>query len=386
MYNTSVIHQLVSFVESNNGIGDKARLAALVQEKFSLTKDRSVYYNDDFAIRFSKSEKKRLANTVLSLSSLQKYDKVPFVVCVVTPSTNHLVLANTSFLKKISQSSKELRADNIKGSFNGSDILYEFEGLENCPENFERLFAYHSGISFEDNLERLVEATNNIVGRIPKFEVTATKRSAIMSSIERAKSFIHSSEMSDLREDLNHRVSAVQGEIAIAALIDNVNLRGRVIEYLITESGSSLKEQIVRSLHDHQPLPKFTTEDKLGDYSKAYPSYQTETDIKTKVLFLSSNPKAYNIDKLLEFLSLDKSVYLIYLVGIDENGKITARLCSVFDDRLIECINVVHHWAGRNTRGVAQFIGEGLENILSSEDVPNVSEQSATFVQSLIDR
>ena len=60
----------------------------------------------------------------------------------------------------------------------------------------------------------------------------------------------------------------------------------------------------------------------MGDYSKSYPDYYTETDIKTKVLFLSGNPKAYNIDKLLEFLATEKSVYMIYLLGVDDNDNI----------------------------------------------------------------
>jgi len=36
--------------------------------------------------------------------------------------------SNTTFLKKISHSSHELRTDNIKGSFNGSDIMVVYEG------------------------------------------------------------------------------------------------------------------------------------------------------------------------------------------------------------------------------------------------------------------
>ena len=62
----------------------------------------------------------------------------------------------------------------------------------------------------------------------------------------------------------------------------------------------------------------------MGDYSKKYPLYNTETDIKTKVLFLEGNPKGYNIDKLLEFLATEEAVYMIYLLGIDDNGKIVA--------------------------------------------------------------
>ena len=164
---------------------------------------------------------------------------------------------------------------------------------------------------------------------------------------------------------MSERVTKVQGEIAIAAFIDNVNLRGRIIEYLITDNGSDLKNQIISALRAKSSLPNFTTPDKLGDYSKKYPLYNTETDIKTKVLFLEGNPKGYNIDKLLEFLATEKAVYMIYLLGIDDNGHIVASLCSCFDKKLIQATSVQHHWAGRETRGVTQFIGKGLREILN---------------------
>lgn len=387
MYNKSTIDRLINTIERNNGIGEKEKLSNLVQKEFGLVKDRKVFVNDDFAIRFSKSEHKRMSNTVLSLSALQKFDNKPFFVCIVSSTVNYLLLANTTFLKKISHSSKELRTDNIKGSFNGADIMMTFQGYENEPNNFQLLYAYHEGLSFHDNLERLVESTNGIVGRIQKFELNTKKKENIIGSVLRAKSFIESNYYNDLQNDLNNRVAKVQGEIAIAAFIDNVNLRGRVIEYLITDNGSTLKDQIIKALHKSQPLPKFKTEDKLGDYSKEYPTFCTETDIKTKVLFLEGNPKAYNIDKLLEFLSKEKSVYMIYLLGIGDEGEIISRLCSVFDTRLINNTHIIHHWAGRNSRGVAQFIGTGLTQILTDDNRINISDEIATeFLKELINR
>lgn len=387
MYNKAVIDRLIKVIEENNGIADKNRLAELVQKEFCLIQDRKVYYCDDFAIRFSKSENKRMSNTVLSLSALRKYDDVPFVVCIVASSTNYLLLANTTFLKKISHSSHELRVDNIKGSFNGGDIMIAFESFENAPPFFECLFAYHSGLSFHDNLERLVESTNGIVGRVQLFNVTPSAQTKIVNSVSRAKLFISSKEYCDLKDDLDKRVAKVQGEIAIAAFIDNVNLRGRIIEYLITDNGSTLKTQIIEALKNKNPLPQFRTEDKLGDYSKNYPSFNTETDIKTKVMFLNGNPKAYNIDKLLEFLATEKSVYMIYLLGIGEAGEIVARLCSVYDNRLINATNVIHHWAGRNSRGVAQFLGTALTKILEEPNGSKIDSKKATdFITGLIER
>ncbi len=387
MYNKRTLERLTKIIENNNGISDKKKLADIVQKEFGLVKDRSVYYCEDFAIRFSSSKNKRMSNTVLSLSSLQKYDDKPFIVCVVSPKVNYMMLANTTFLKKISHSSQELRTDNIKGSFNGGDIMMEFESVKNEPSAFEQLFAYHSGLSFQDNLERLVESTNGIVGRVRKFEVTDKNRTTIIESVDRAVSFSASDRYDELKKDLDERVIKVQGEIAIAAFIDNVNVRGRIIEYLITDSGSTLKNQIINALRNKMPIPQFKTEDKLGDYSRIFPEYVTETDIKTKILFLDGNPKAYNIDKLLEFLATEKSVYMIYLLGINDDGAIIARLCSAFDRRLVEATNVIHHWAGRNSRGVAQYIGHALTQILNDNNDTDIDEYVAReFVKDLINR
>lgn len=387
MYNSVIIDRLISFINQFNGIADKNKLLQAVKNEFCLTQDRPVYYCNDFAIRFSKSETKRMSNTVLSLSKLQKFDNIPFFVCIVSSTTNYLLLANSTFLKKISHSSKELRVDNIKGSFNGGDIMMVFNGIDNSPKNFKHLYAYHLGFSFQDNLERLVESTNGIIGRVQKFTITEEVRNSIMESIPRAQAFISSEEYQDLKKDLDNRVSKVQNEIAIAAFIDNVNVRGRIIEYLITDNGSNLKTQIINALNNNKPLPEFKTEDKLGDYSKIYPKYKTETDIKTKVLFLDGNPKAYNIDKLLEFLSTPQTVYMIYLLGVDENGNIVARLCSSIDKRLLSATNVQHHWAGRNSRGVTQFNGYALKEILNSPDRSLIDNNIATkFIDELINR
>ena len=122
---------------------------------------------------------------------MQKYDNEPFIVCIVTPDTNYMMLANSTFLKKISHSSQELRIDNIRGSFNGSDIMLSFDSIENEPNNFQQLFAYHTEISFQDNLERLVENTNNIVGRNLKFCVSSMDENNILSSASNL--FINSS-------------------------------------------------------------------------------------------------------------------------------------------------------------------------------------------------
>lgn len=379
MYNRELIDDLIGTIEQFHGIADKATLATRIQQQYNLVKDRSVYYCKWFAVRFCKSNSRAFGNTVLSLSALQKFDDRPFIVCLVTPTENFLMLANTTFLKKISHSSQELRIDNIKGSFNGSDIMRFYEDVGNCENNFEFLFTSHENYSFQENLARLVESTNNIRPIGHRFEPDREQETCIYKSVDRAISFLNSIEYDMLDDDLQERVRSVEKEIAIAAFIDNVNLRGRIIEYLVTESGN-LHKTLIRALRSGSPLPEIFTADKLGDYEREFDDYYTATDIKTKVLFLSSNPKGYNIDKLLSFLSEEQSVYLVFIVAIDKDERISTRLCSMYNRQLLSATRIISHWAGRNSRGVTQYLGAALEEIVSSFDRTIDVEQAYQFL------
>jgi len=150
------------------------------------------------------------SNTVVSLSRLQKYDDRPFIACLVTPSQNYCVIANTTFLKKISQTSQKLRENNIRGSFNWSDIVQEFEGISNIAENFFQLYAIHEAIGFEGNLARLVEATNNISPTGTKYHINAEASAAILEAPKRAVRFIDSKDCAVLKAKLDTQVEKLK--------------------------------------------------------------------------------------------------------------------------------------------------------------------------------
>ena len=382
-----IISNVVNEIESVDELNSKQAYIDQLQSIYNLTKDRSVYYTNSFSVRFCYSKNGSFSNTVLSLSELKKYDDLPFIAVLCSPKGTKMYLANSTFLKKISHSSKELRVDNIKGSFNGSDIVKDFDGIENHPKNFKELFEIHQNYSWEENLERLVEATNGIVPRKSRFEAESDFQiENLKYSPNRAVEFMASPEFNDLQSDLNKRTSRVSDYIAVASLIDNVNLRGRFIEKLITTDDMELVQTLVQALEDQKSMDLKSDQD-LGDYSKEYKNFITKTDIKTKVLFLSSAPKAFNVDKLLSFLASNDSVYLFFIVGIEDGGRVKTQLTSVFNPEFIKTIRVQHHWAGRATRGEAQFSGKSLDELLNGEinpyeiDVDNATE----WIQYLLD-
>lgn len=379
------LENLLALIKDKDGINDKAQLARIVFEVFGLTRDRSVFYCDEFAIRFSSSANRNFGNTVLSLSNLRKYDDRPFIVCLVTPAENVCMLANSTLLKKVSHSSQQLRENNIRGSFNGSDIAREFEGIANSASNFARLFDIHAGIGFEGNLARLVEATNNISPTGVKFLVDATSTVAILSAPERAVRFTKSADFHELKAELDAQVKRFGSEILLAALIENVNVRGRVIEYLIAGEDDTLRKELVAALKaTSKGLPKFKTDNSLGDYGRDFPEFDTQTDVKTKVMILSSNPKAYNLDKMLEFLANPRSIFMFYFVGVDPGQVVNTVLTSMFQKRLLASTIVLKHWAGRNSRGVTQFDGASINELILKPESAIDEAKAVQFLQEVI--
>jgi hypothetical protein len=171
----------------------------------------------------------------------------------------------------------------------------------------------------------------------------------------------------------------------VAGLIENVNVRGRVIEYMISGENDLLRTQLINAVLQGQgEIPKFRTTNDIGDYTREFDQYETATDVKTKIMVLNSNPKAYNIDKLLEYLANDKSVFMFYFIGIEPNNIVNQVLVSMFQVDLLESTIVLSHWAGRNSRGVTQFKGSVLNQLILAPDNSISTHASRVFLQDLI--
>lgn len=349
--NAVKVKELVDFINVNKELNKKELILATVTH-FGLLKVGSAYVHPDFTVRFSSSKRDsaKFSNTVLALSNLKKYDDKPFFVCLAAPNENYILLANSTFLSKISHSSKELRLDNIKGSFNGGDILANYEGLENCPVNFADLFAKHKTVGFDNNLERLVTSTSGIQGTLSRYKPTLQDLKNIEHSAIRTYDFIRSKDYGEVLSDLNSRVAQVKDEIIhVSKTEDNVNLRGRMIEDLVNGATEG----------------DLFTDNSLNDYEAITEKYHVGVDIKSKMLYSNSAPKGYNIDKFLKFSAEVDTVYLVYFIGVDENDEIYTQLVPAYDNELLEMSNIQTHWSGRNSRGTVQYSGSGLKSMIT---------------------
>jgi hypothetical protein len=230
-----------------------------------------------------------------------------------------------------------------------------------------------------------VEATNNISPSGVKYHVGDRALSTILGAPERAIRFVNSKDSAILKTELDAQVNKFKTEILLAALIENVNVRGRIIEYLIAGEDESLRQQLLSALKaGNRGIPQFKTDNSLGDYKRRFDAFDTETDVKTKIMILSSNPKAYNLDKMLEFLAADRSVFMFYFVGVDPGKSVNTVLVSMFQRQLLRATILLRHWSGRNSRGVTQFEGKTINDLIVKPESVIDESESMEFLRRVI--
>lgn len=83
-----------------------------------------------------------------------------------------------------------------------------------------------------------------------------------------------------------------------------------------------------------------------------------------------------------------KSVFLFFFIGVNEESIFKTLLCSVYHGKLIDNTVLQFHWAGRNTRGAAQFNGTAIDEMLKEQSFVNDIDttKSETFLQELLNR
>ena len=146
-----------------------------------------------------------------------------------------------------------------------------------------------------------------------------------------------------------------------------------------------MRKQLIAALQNKKSIPAFKTDNTLGDYQRIFDEYFTETDVKTKIMVLASNPKAYNLDKILEFLATEKSVFMFYFVGIDPAKIVNTVLVSMFQTDLLASTILLKHWSGRNSRGVSQFEGKTIETLIRDPKTTVDTDGAVVFLKGLIE-
>ncbi|NLE62672.1 MAG: hypothetical protein GX612_02385 [Bacteroidales bacterium] len=360
----SILDGIIEMSKTFTSPYNKQSIVDSIVKKFKLSKSRKVYFNDKISIRFS-SAKSGYSNTFLGFQKILDNDSKPLVACIIRVDSIEFLLANATFINCISHSSKNLSIDNIKGSANLSNIIREFSELKNEPKNFPKLFEMHSEILQKDNIERIVENTLQIKAKGERFAPDESQLEIIRKSPENIKEIEEETEFIELKEELIQKVIDLKEEILKTSSIDNVNIRGNTIEQLITEDENS-----------HE----------LGDiFEVINDNCSIIIDVKSKLLNYSSAPKAYNIDKLLEAISNDKTYFGYLFIGVDDkSNEVKVSLVSFLDKFLITNTKIQHHWSGKNSRGTAQLT-DNIKNVFNEKFKNEIDiKESKAFVEKLI--
>ena len=84
-------------------------------------------------------------------------------------------------------------------------------------------------------------------------------------------------------------------------------------------------------------------------------------------------------------MSEETAVFLFYFVGINEDNNIETVLCPVYCKKLIEGTRIQTHWSGRSSRGVTQFDGEMINNLIKKKNIAIDDQKAKDWVQYLLE-
>ncbi|MEZ6110058.1 MAG: hypothetical protein R3C99_03430 [Pirellulaceae bacterium] len=105
------------------------------------------------------------------------------------------------------------------------------------------------------------------------------------------EAFFESPDAARLKSELDAKVQIQERDSARRALIENVNVRGRAIEYLIAGQDENVATIADRrtTREESNRIAAVQNRQQASDYTRMFKDFDTETDVKTKVLVLHSN-------------------------------------------------------------------------------------------------
>jgi len=383
------LEEILNFFDETQNISNKDELQSRFVERFGAVREssRGIFDLPDksVSVRFTQNNKTtsgNASNTVIAIAKIFPRDEHPILSVMVTAGKNYVRLMNSSFIDKIAHSSKNATDDKLRGSINYSNIMKEFEGIANERENIHALFELHSEHDFWENYERIYGQTSSIQGKRPRFTPSESQKVILQSSHQRSYEFFNSSYFQELSNDLKQRVERNSKAIIIASTFVNAKMRGEIIEHLIT-SDDDTKLSELRLCLENNTMPNFTNPHGLADYERIFGNTKAGTDIKTKVMYLPSQPKGFSIDEILLYLSEENTVFLFYWVGIEKDESLRLQLLPVFESNMLKKSRIQKHWSGINRRGHIQFDDKAIKDVLSTSDY-SVAHMSKTDTGNMI--
>jgi hypothetical protein len=315
---------------------DKDKLEGWVQHELEARKEGALWLVDHqhqrFALRLARSKGIALPNTILGFKRLLKHDAEPIVIVQVYGQSIRFLLANSTLVAKVSHSSVGLTATTIVGSINGTDVLPASRGgVANTGHNLAALFAVHQAADKASELARIVQATRSISSWRAYWTIDWE---LVRTNLEKANAAAATAIPHAQLEALLTEVEQEHGAILELAQRTPGKLPGKKIEQLLTNT-------MVRHA--------------FGDVSTTDGLF--EVDIKAHRQGTSSNPKAFNMDKVLRLLH-ERPVMPLYLFVVVGDAQLQCRYLPMLHQNVLGHTRWQNRWSGRNAYGGTQLTGE----------------------------
>lgn len=204
-----------------------------------------------------------------------------------------------------------------------------------------------------------------------------------MEAPKYAQNFLTSNYYLILKEKLDKNKERNKDYILLAAEIDNINTRGRILELLISQEDTEQILILKKNLINENEANVKTLDD-ISDYSEKYGNFNVKVDIKSKLTNLKSAPKGSDVNKTLALLLDPTNIYLFYFINIELKNKIIeTRLTSIFDKDLVN-IRIQPLWSGRNSRGTTQFNEKCIKKIFERKNSEINILEAKVFIKRML--
>ena len=75
---------------------------------------------------------------------------------------------------------------------------------------------------------------------------------------------------------------------------------------------------------------------------------------------------------------------MFYFVGVDPGKFVNTVLVSMFQEKLLRATILLKHWSGRNSRGVTQFEGTAINDLIVKPEITINTDEARQFLQRVI--
>jgi len=346
---------------NNQEVSSKEEIIKLFENELNISKiKRSLYADFEsenpiiYRFLWTKFDEWIPSNTYLSIKNIYIYDEMPILVVLVRPNWYNISLWNTSFVNKVSHSSKGSLLNEETGEFTllGS-VNYSNLFIDSDIEKLDDLWNFHIENDKNENIKRILKKTSEISWY--GYEPVHLDEYSIQTFIQKTTK-IHNDVYDELLEHISNAFSHNAIEIwKIFNEEPSPKRRWEKIQSLITwmEDNDHEFADVYYELWDKSILINIKT-------------------IDLTLASFNSSPQAFSIDKLLNNIDSDDSFAFYFFIITKTEKWIFFNLVNFLEDDAINSYwNPMKHWSWEHAKWHMQisWIANLLKNKQNKKEI-----------------